>query len=148
MHKNSLYLTLLSCLFSVFCSSQANEISLSGSVIDATNSPVIGAVIQIKGFNEGMLTDGDGKFLIKGIENEIVQIEINYLGYNSFNGTILLSNKGSKPLLFRLEESNTELQEVVISGKSIVKQVKERAYNVSVVDAKKLHNTSLDLGHA
>src|SRR5690606_20802895 len=47
-----------------------------------------------------------------------------------------------------LEESSLDLSEVVVSGKSIVNQVKEKAFNVSVIDAKKLHHTTLDIGSA
>ncbi|MDR0680470.1 MAG: TonB-dependent receptor plug domain-containing protein [Dysgonamonadaceae bacterium] len=43
---------------------------------------------------------------------------------------------------------STELEEVVVMGKSKVKEINESAYNVVAIDAKSLHNTTLDLAHA
>lgn len=45
-------------------------------------------------------------------------------------------------------EKQYDLEEVIFTGKSIIERIKEKAYNVNVVDAVKLHNTTLDIGHA
>jgi outer membrane cobalamin receptor len=43
---------------------------------------------------------------------------------------------------------SAELEEVVVMGKSKVREINESAYNVVAIDAKSLHNTTLDLAHA
>lgn len=40
-----------------------------------------------------------------------------------------------------------KIEEIVISGKSSVKKIQQKAYNVSVIDADKYKNTTLDIGH-
>ena len=41
-----------------------------------------------------------------------------------------------------------EIQEVVVEAKSPVQRIRESSFNVIVVDARALHNTSLDISHA
>jgi outer membrane cobalamin receptor len=46
------------------------------------------------------------------------------------------------------DSSAVKLDEIVVVGKSTVRKVNESAYNVVAIDAKSLHNKSLDLAHA
>lgn len=70
------------------------------------------------------------------------------LGFQQKEIPVHLSSNTLRNLDIRLSSGNTELDEVQIAGKSALKEVKESAFNVVAVDAKALHNTTLDLSQA
>ena len=65
--SNRVYLTLLALLIAI--TSFAQEITVNGTVLDETDTPLIGATIQIKNTQKGVITDFDGKFSIKANNN-------------------------------------------------------------------------------
>tara|TARA_R110002167_G_scaffold360062_1_gene577420 strand:- start:3519 stop:5885 length:2367 start_codon:yes stop_codon:yes gene_type:complete len=148
MQKGSIFFTILYCLFSIHSFSQLKDSRIIGVVMDQAKAPILGATVIIKEVNKGTVTDENGEFTFSGNYNGAFSIEVSYLGHKTTTQPIQTKSGETKMLSFVLEESNTELEEVVVTGKSMVQQVKERAYNVNVVDANKLHNTSLDIGHA
>ena len=52
------------CIFSI-CT-YAQQITVSGTVTDAENNPLIGAAVLVLGTTDGVITDLDGKYTIKG----------------------------------------------------------------------------------
>ena len=61
------YFTLLALLIAI--TSFAQEITINGVVIDETDTPLIGATVQVKNTQKGVVTDFDGKFSIKANSN-------------------------------------------------------------------------------
>ena len=61
------YLTLLALLIAITTFGQ--EITVNGVVIDETETPLIGATVQVKNTQKGVVTDFDGKFSIKANNN-------------------------------------------------------------------------------
>ena len=51
------------CIFSI-CT-YAQQITVSGTVTDAENNPLIGAAVLVLGTTDGVITDLDGKYTIK-----------------------------------------------------------------------------------
>jgi outer membrane receptor protein involved in Fe transport len=59
-----------------------------------------------------------------------------------------LSLRGAQTLDVTMKPDEKDLGEVLVVGKSTVRQLNESAYNVVAIDAKPLHNTSMSLTHA
>ena len=57
----------MSAVLLMFCSIiyAQNKITASGTIVDETGAPVIGATIMEKGTANGTVTDIDGNFVIK-----------------------------------------------------------------------------------
>lgn len=73
--------TMVLLLFSVLTSLAQN---VKGKVIDAkTKEPLIGAVIELRGSEEKVLTDIDGLFEIKNKNNSASCLIIRYVGYKT-----------------------------------------------------------------
>ena len=53
--------------------------TVSGTVLDETSEPLIGASVIAQGSTTGAATDFDGKFKITGAQN-VKNLEINYVG--------------------------------------------------------------------
>lgn len=101
-----------------------NEIK--GAVYDMNNEPLIGVSVMIKGTTIGTVTDVDGKFTL-AIPNNAREIEFSYVG---FNKKILPISRSFMSV--RLEESQQMLEEAVVVGYGISKQLEGMIPGVKV----------------
>ena len=69
---------------------------ITGTVIDATGYPVIGANVVIKGTTNGTVTDADGKFSLQVSEGDI--LEVSFIGYLSYETKVSSANQYSVTL--------------------------------------------------
>src|SRR5690554_2331359 len=122
-------------------------IPLQGKVTSPTGHPIPGVLIKIHPLNKGILTDEQGKYTFSGIAGQSYALTFSFLGFHPQQRSILLTVE-DRELNVVLQESTQELGTVTVTGKSENRLIKEKAYNVDVVDAIKLHHTSLDIGHA
>ena len=104
---------------------------ITGIVLDkATNEPVIGASVVIKGTTQGTITDFDGNFSIDATTGQYIQIS--YLGYETYEQRV---SANSDSYRVSLKESTAQLDEVVVVGYGAQKKVNLTGA-VSVVDQK------------
>lgn len=142
-----LLLSLLICSLTAF--SQSNNINVTGTINDSEGAPIAGATVVIEELLKGVTTNVDGVYnLSTNAKSGSYTLKVSYLGFEAKEISVNLKQGETVNVALQLEESSYDLDEVVVSGQSIVNQVREKAFNVSVVDAKELHNTTLDLGHA
>ncbi|MGS2737865.1 TonB-dependent receptor domain-containing protein [Sinomicrobium sp. M5D2P17] len=139
---------VLFCLLMPFLAlSQSGRVRVNGMVTDKSGNGVYGAAVVLGNTTYGVITDENGNFRLS-LEEGSHTLEVSYIGYKPNAVTINVVPGGQNEVQITLEESVYALEEVVLSGKSVIQQVEEKAFNVSVVDAKKLHHTTLDMGHA
>lgn len=92
-----------------------NTKMITGTVLDASGVPVIGANVMVKGSLNGTITDVDGKFTLEVAEGSI--LEISYIGY--LTQTIEVDGKN---VSVTLEEDTQKLDEVVVVGYGTLKK--------------------------
>lgn len=119
----------LSVLFSVY--GQAQDVVVSGKVVDESGLPVPGASVLIKGTTNATSTDLDGKYQIKAPESSF--LVFSYVGY----AKIEESTKGRTEINVNLVPESQSLKEVVVIGYGTQKK-REVTGAVSVVDSKAL----------
>ena len=90
---------------------------ITGTVLDPTGMPVIGANIMIKGTPNGTITDMDGKFSLDVPKG--ATLVVTYVGYT--NQEISVGNQ--KKLSITLREDSEALDELVVVGYSTQKKV-------------------------
>ena len=61
-------------------------------VVDEGKSPIIGATIQVKGANNGTITDIDGNFSLE-VKNPKAQLQISYIGFTTITVPVQLKGK-------------------------------------------------------
>ena len=98
-------LAMLFILAGSFSASAQNKLTVTGKVIDELNSPMIGVSVIEKGTQNGVMTDGNGKYTISVNPGSVV--EFSYIGYltvdkDAVNGTI---NVNMQPDTQMLEET-------------------------------------------
>ncbi|MBV6639070.1 MAG: carboxypeptidase-like regulatory domain-containing protein, partial [Cyclobacteriaceae bacterium] len=125
----------------------AQTVSVSGTIVDESGAPIPGATVQVSGTYTGDITDEKGQYTITGLQSGSIILQISCVAFQSLEIKV---DVGKEPITQNiiLEEGVVDLDAVTVTGKSIVQEVREKAYNVEVVNAKALHTTSLDLAHA
>ncbi|MGY5353724.1 TonB-dependent receptor domain-containing protein [Wenyingzhuangia sp. IMCC45467] len=144
---NRIFTTGVCLLFAHLLNAQSKVSSVTGVVLNAQDIPVLGATVMIDETHQGVITNEKGEFLITDNFSGTYTLITSYMGYEADSKTLELHAGEVKKVNIHLKESSYVLDEVALTGKSKVQQVKEKAFNVSVVDAKKLHHTTLDIGH-
>jgi TonB-dependent starch-binding outer membrane protein SusC len=116
----------------------AQQQTVSGVVVDAASGETLpGVGVKVDGTNYGVLTDLDGKFLIKVAGNETVLV-FSYIGYESKNVTV-----GSNAVIrVELNTSATKLDEVVVVGYGFSKR-KDLTGSVGTANVEDLQKASV-----
>lgn len=104
--------------------------TITGTVVDETGEPLIGASVVVKGAGEGTATDFNGNFTIAASKGQ--QLVISYIGYDAADVTV-----GDKPLEVKLRENVQTLDEVVVVGYGTARK-KDLTGGLTVVDGKTL----------
>ena len=104
-----LALMLTICLY-------AQESSVKGVVVDETNTPLIGATVQVKGTSAGTVTDIDGNFTLKTKKGNT--LVISYIGYK----TQEVKYTGQPSVSIKMTPDNQSLDEVVVVGYGAMKR--------------------------
>lgn len=120
---------------------------IKGTVTDQEGQPIPGVLVQVLELKKGLVTEADGTFQLQLPSGEDYTLTFSFLGYES-KQQVISKDQSNKNLTIQLTEAATDLQEFTILGKSELSEIREKAFNVEVVDARKLHHTNLDLGHA
>lgn len=89
---------------------------ITGIVTDPNGDPIIGANVVEKGTTNGTITDLDGKFSLTVDDRS--SLLVSYIGFLSQE----LQIKGESYIKISLEESNKQLDEVVVIGYGTVKK--------------------------
>ncbi|WP_229742958.1 SusC/RagA family TonB-linked outer membrane protein [Wenyingzhuangia marina] len=118
-----------------FSSTSWAQSKVTGVVTDANDIPVPGANVIIKGTSKGTIADFDGNFEITASNGDV--IAVSYVGYT----TKEIAYAGQAKLSVKLEQSNTELDEVVIVGYGTVKR-KDLTGSVASMDAESIEKTN------
>src|SRR5690606_20405375 len=122
----------------------AQETALSqGTVTNVAGESLPGVLIKIQPLDQATLSDERGNFRINGIASQNDSLIFSFLGFKTQQQDLILSKAGAS-LAIVLKEATQDLEAVTVTGKSENRLIREKAYNVNVVDAKKLHHTSLD----
>jgi len=123
---------VITSLFFLFTSWAIAQKSVSGRVTNATNQPVPGASVTIKGTTLGTVTDEQGRFTIN-VPNDRTTLVVSFIGAESRE----LAVGGRTTLDFILTETGSTLNEIVVTGYS--SQVKKDITgSVAVVNIKEL----------
>lgn len=100
----------LVCLLLMTTSLFAQEKTVTGTVTDSTNEPLIGASVVIQGTSNGTITDIDGKYSITASPDNV--LEFSYVGMVKQDVTV-----GSQHVInIQLKEDSQMLAETVVIG--------------------------------
>lgn len=108
---------------------EADRITVKGNISDVSG-PLIGVSVIVVGTTNGTITDMDGNFTLECNAGD--ELEISYIGYNT------IRVKAQSNMQITLEESSTELEEVVVTALGIKRDRKALGYGLSEVKGEEL----------
>ena len=125
------------CVIMPFVASAQNATAegnvVSGTVLDVTGYPVIGAAVLVKGTTQGASTDIDGKFefvLPAGTGDDSI-LEVSCLGYK----TVEIPLAGRRTFDITMEDDAILMEGTVVTALGIRRSEKALSYNVQTVEA-------------
>jgi TonB-linked SusC/RagA family outer membrane protein len=107
---------LLSCLFISMGLAIAQDKTVSGTVIDETGEPIIGASVFAKGTTTGTVTDIEGKFSFS-IPISVTTLVVKYLGMET------LEAPAEANVQVTLTSDTKALNEVIVTGYGVTRKV-------------------------
>lgn len=122
-----IFIAFLAVLFSL--GAFAQQLVVSGQVLDTSQEPLIGVSVQEKGTGNGAITDMNGHFSLKTKTNAI--LVFSYVGYKT------QEKKAVPQLSVTLQEDAEMLEEIVVIGYGTV-QRKDVTTAISTVSTKDL----------
>ncbi|MGN6180188.1 MAG: SusC/RagA family TonB-linked outer membrane protein [Mucilaginibacter sp.] len=112
MRKIYLILSVLLLLGSVL-KAQAQDRTVTGTVVDEKDGPLPGVTVQVKGSKASTATDANGKYSIKVTNLQNVVIGVSFLGYTYQEKTLRVGEMNAD---FKMVPSTSNLDEVVVVG--------------------------------
>jgi TonB-linked SusC/RagA family outer membrane protein len=120
------------CLFSFFFVSNAQAQKVQGTITDAKGEILVGVAVQVKGTNNWMVTDLDGKYSLN-VPGGNGTLIFTLIGYK----TAEIATNGRLIVNVVMEEEVTSLDEVLVTGYSTERK-KDIIGSVSVVQVDKM----------
>lgn len=128
---------LLSLIGSFMVNAQETG-TIKGLITDANGAPLSGATIAIKTLNTGTMTDFDGTFTIEKIAVGTYEVAISYIGFETSTKSISLVAGQTVQLNASLSESNTILDEVILTANKQPQKITDVPATVNVITAREI----------
>lgn len=126
----------LFALSSILAFSQTKEVT--GTVIDASGAPILGASVKLKGAKKGTIANANGAFKINVPPNSI--LEVSGVGFETKE--IDIGNR--ETVSVSLQQSNTVLSEVVVTALGIKRDKRTLTYATQEVKGSALVDAKQD----
>lgn len=107
---------------------------VTGTVVDNTGAPIIGASIIEKGTTNGVITNTDGSFSLDVQIGAVVQVS--YLGFTTQEFVV---RRMQNSFNITLEEDAQKLKEVVVTAMGIKRESKTLTYSAQTIGGDKMN---------
>jgi len=115
--------------------------TLHGKITDTkTGNPLIGVSVYITDLKLGVMTDGQGNYSFKNIEEGNHLMEVSHVGYTTIAETVTITGDTKKD--FALTASVVENTAVIVTGVTGATQLKKVPFSVSVMRKQDLFQTT------
>lgn len=126
-------LTITLIILPAFIHAAMAQYDVSGTVKNYKGEPLIGVTIAVKNTNTGTTTDVDGKYTLR-VSSSPATLEYSYLGYHTVE-----KNVTSAAIIdVSMEETSSELEEVIVSGLATSVKRSNSANAVAEINSKEL----------
>ena len=124
----------LSAMQSVRAQQTSGNVKITGTVVDNTGEPAIGATVRVKNGQHGVVTDIDGKFTIDVPKGST--LVVSYIGTQTQE--VQVGN--THDLHINKQPTARQIDEVVVTALGIKRSEKALSYNVQKVGSDQLTN--------
>lgn len=136
-------------LFILFCTffalGHGQQTTVSGFVVDNEGQPLMNANVFVKDSDNATYSDENGRYVLNSEPGEVTVV-CTVVGFLPQEVAIVLGPDTEHKLNFTLEQDPSfALDDVVIVGKSTVRQIEETGFNAVAIDAKPFHNATVGM---
>ena len=124
-----LKLNLLCLLFFITGILHAQDLTISGKVVDEDNQPLVGASVLVKGTKQSAIADLNGNFTLSNVPANAM-LDVSFIGYQTYSVAV----NGQTQVNVQLQPDAKVLDEVVVTALGIKRSQKALAYNVQRID--------------
>ncbi len=146
--KNLSLFLVLSCLHIASIQAQSRLSHISGTITNEKGEALPGVFITIKSLSKGSVSDINGHYKLTCNSTGTHTLSVSYMGFHTVQKEVNLLPSKTIKLDIKLSPSTEQLKTVVVSAKSKLSEIEALAFNVDVLDTKKLEHTSLSTGEA
>ncbi len=115
------------------------QTTVNGKVVASDQTPIPGANIIVMGTNEGAVSDFDGNFTLQSSSDTPFRIRVSSIG---FSESIVSVSNSDQFLTITLNETDTQLDEIIISASRTPERLFESPVSVERIGLKEIKNTS------
>ncbi|MEM9896702.1 MAG: TonB-dependent receptor, partial [Bacteroidota bacterium] len=130
---------------STFSSYASTKGELIITIVDNDNQALIGALVEIENTPFKGITDVNGKVSFQFEESGEFKVKVSYLGFERAVQTIKVSNQRSSAVTINMQASSTELEEVVVQGKSEGERVLEQPFKAEFISMKNIRSRPVEV---
>lgn len=131
-------LTILLCIF-ISIASFAQTGSISGTVVDAaTQQPLMGTNIVVRGTNTGTVSDVNGRYRLTNLEPRAYVLNVIFLGYETVSRDVVITEGADITVNFSLQESSAIMDEIVISANRRPQKVTRAPATINIISAEEI----------
>lgn len=145
MQFNKFLIAGIFCACSLF--SFAQKATISGSVKSTEGEVLPGATITLEGSGKGTFSDAGGNYVLSDVGQGSYTLAVSFLGFENHKREINLKSGEHHKFHIKLQSSTKELEAVSVIGLTETKETAKLAFNITAIDAKQLHNTTMDLSN-
>lgn len=130
--------TILPIILALVTTTSYCQTVVSGTVTDASDNPIAGVNILIKGKLTGTVTDAGGAFELNTSQEPPFTIIVSMIGFQRQELEIAAA---SSNLVLRLSESNVVIDEVVVSASRVEESILQSPVSIEKMDLRDIQNT-------
>lgn len=138
---------ILALLF-LFISFQSFAAKISGIVLDADSTPVIGAVVAIKELGKGTQTDENGAFEFTGVESGTYELVFSMVSFKKMLQTVTVLNNKDAVVNVSLKSEANKLSDVTVrtnkvtnTENSVMMEIRKANVTMSGISAAQIGKT-------
>lgn len=120
------------------------QLTVRGRVVDEKAAPIGYATVVVRGTRRGVLTNGEGLFVLSGLPLDTCSLQISYLGYQTRVVEVLPAGKPNLNLEIALLPDDAQLGEVKIVARSAVRELNERPLAISAIDFSEAQTSNIE----
>lgn len=129
-------------LINISVLAQTESRQIAGVVIDDSNGePLPSAAIYIEELEKGVITDRHGEFSFDAIPAGTYTLTAQFMGYHTQTRSVTSDQERRKKTVIRLKSEGKTLEEVVVTGKSEARMIREQAMPISVISISQIQGT-------
>ena len=127
---------LTGSLILAFVFSSTAQSQVTGYITDDLGEPLIGATVKMEGTAIGSVTGTDGFYRLGSIPAGSYTMVASFIGLKTVKKDITLEKPGRLSIDFQLKEAISELDEILIVGKTESTELSEQPMTINSLDTK------------